>query len=129
MLENFGQIIQRFDGSYVITINGNSYHVPNEGEWADGTNPIQWADVNVYALANPDKVEIEQPQPPPTAEELAEARRAEILAELDALDRQSVRPLRAMAKGAATDEDRGRLAFLEPRAEELREELTALAVS
>ena len=64
--------------------------------------------------------------PPPDPEELRQARRAEILAELAEIDRQSVRPLRAIAKGTATDEDQERLAGLEARAEELRAELAGL---
>jgi hypothetical protein len=61
--------------------------------------------------------------PPPTPEETAEARRAEIMAELDDIDRHTIRPLRAMAKGTATEEDAERLAALESRAGELRAEL------
>jgi len=125
-MQDFGQIIKRPDGSYVITHNGLPYHVPNEGGWVDGTEPVQWADVNAYALANPDMVEMEQPPAPPSPAELAEMRRAEIQVELDAIDRQSVRPLRAIAKGVATQEDTAKLAALEARAEELRAEYNAL---
>ncbi len=61
----FGNIIVREDGSYVI--NGGMYHVPNEGKFAD-----MWAQVHEYALANPDNVtqEIEEPEPELTQEEI-----------------------------------------------------------
>ena len=60
--------------------------------------------------------------------ELAEGpdRRKEILAELDEIDRESIRPLRAVADGMATDEDKNRLVKLEERAEALRQELKNL---
>ena len=56
-----------------------------------------------------------------------EERRAGILAELDAIDRQSVRPLRAIARGAGAIGDMERVVVLEVRAEELRAELAGLA--
>jgi hypothetical protein len=64
--------------------------------------------------------------PPPTAAEAARTRRAEIMAELDRIDRASLRPLRAIAKGVATEEDTTKLAELEARAGELRAELAEL---
>jgi hypothetical protein len=64
--------------------------------------------------------------PPPTGEELAARRVAEIKAELAEIDLQSIRPLRAITKGVATDEDTLKLAGLEGRAEELRAELAEL---
>lgn len=65
---NFGNIIVREDGSYVI--NNGMYHVPNEGEYAD-----LWVQVDEYAKANPDKVtkEVEpevEPEREPTQEEI-----------------------------------------------------------
>ena len=53
-------------------------------------------------------------------------RNDELLAKLDLVDRQSIRPLRAIAEGRATDLDRQRLAELEAEAEKLREELAGL---
>lgn len=50
-------------------------------------------------------------------------RRAEILAELDAIDRQGARAARAIAAGTGTDDDRARLAELEERAARLRAEM------
>ena len=62
---NFGSIIVREDGSYVI--NEGMYHVPNEGEYAE-----LWAKVDEYAKANPDKVtkEVEPEPEEPTPEEI-----------------------------------------------------------
>lgn len=53
-------------------------------------------------------------------------RRAAILRELDAIDLQSVRPLRAKLAGTATAEDEARLASLEAQAQTLRTELAGL---
>ncbi len=46
-----------------------------------------------------------------------------ILAELDRLDLQAVRPLRAITAGTATEADRQKLIALEEQATQLREEL------
>jgi len=66
---DFGTVIQRLDGSFVINKDGNTnlpYHVPNQGEFTE-----LYAVVKAYADANPGKVAIEQPYvpPPPTIEE------------------------------------------------------------
>jgi hypothetical protein len=61
-----------------------------------------------------------------TEEDIRVTRVAEIHAELDDIDRQSVRPLRAIIKGVGTDEDTNRLATLEQEAEDLRVELAGL---
>ena len=50
--------------------------------------------------------------PPPTDDEIAASRIMEIHAELDNIDRHSVRPLRAIIKGIGTDADTNRLAAL-----------------
>ena len=79
---DYGQIIHRtFDDSYVITKNSMSYHVPNEGEFAE-----EWAEVRAYAEAHPDCVVVEQPYVPPvpTLEELKAAKKARIDAETSA---------------------------------------------
>ena len=62
---DFGNIIVREDGSYVI--NEGMYHVPNEGEYSE-----LWAQVDEYAKANPDKVtqEVVEPEHEPTQEEI-----------------------------------------------------------
>jgi hypothetical protein len=61
----------------------------------------------------------------PTPEQLAEARRAEILARLAEIDRESIRPLRAVADDNATDFDRQKLTGLESEAAGLRTELAS----
>lgn len=43
-----------------------------------------------------------------------------ILAQLDALDAKSIRPLRALLAGTGTDEDRAKLAAIEAQAQALR---------
>lgn len=60
-----------------------------------------------------------------TAEEKAE----ELKAQLERIDRQAIRPLRAIVTGTAADEDREILAELERQAEEIRAELSALEAS
>lgn len=52
-----------------------------------------------------------------------EDRHRVILAELDRLDLQAVRPLRAIAAGTATETDRKKLAEIEEQAVQLRQEL------
>jgi hypothetical protein len=61
-----------------------------------------------------------------SAAELAEQRKAEILARLAEIDAASVRPLRAIAEGNATDFDRQKLASLDGEAATLRAELAGL---
>lgn len=114
-MKDFGRLNQRPDGSFVITLNGLPFHVPNEGEFAE-----LFAEVSAYALANPGRVTMEQP------EDLAAQRPAEISNALAEIDRLSVRPLRAIAKGPATPDDLDRLAGLEARARALRAELAEL---
>jgi hypothetical protein len=58
--------------------------------------------------------------------ELAEKRRAEILARLAEIDAASVRPLRAIAQGEAVQADHDKLAALDAEAAALRAELAAL---
>jgi hypothetical protein len=62
-----------------------------------------------------------------SAAALAAKRRAEILARLAEIDAASVRPLRAIAEGNATDFDRQKLAALDSEAATLRTELAGLA--
>lgn len=52
-----------------------------------------------------------------------EDRRSVILAELDRLDLQAVRPLRAIAAGTSTETDKQKLIALEEQAAQLRQEL------
>jgi hypothetical protein len=73
-MQNFGEIIQRVNGTYVITYNGYPYHViPDDPH---GLFPL----VEEYAAGNPDKVTIEQPPAPPTLEEVKTAKLFEIAA-------------------------------------------------
>lgn len=66
-------------------------------------------------------------RPAPSSEQLAAIRRAEILAELAAIDTASARPLRAILVGSATDADRARLTELDDQAAALRAELATLS--
>jgi len=111
-------ITARLDGSYVIMKGGMPYHVPNKGEWA-GLH----AEVAAFAAENPGQV---APENAPTPEDLAAQRADEIRARLTELDLASIRPLRALADGSATDEDRLRIAALDAEAAALREELQGL---
>lgn len=67
--------------------------------------------------------------PEPTPGELAERRKAEIMARLAEIDTASVRPLRAIAQGEAMQEDSDKLAVLDAEAAALRLELAALAAA
>ena len=69
-----------------------------------------------------DIVPIEPPEITRSAEEQTE----ELKKRLEEIDRQAVRPLRAIAAGTATDEDRSVLAELEAQAEEIRAQMTEL---
>jgi hypothetical protein len=64
--------------------------------------------------------------PPPTPEQLAAQRKAEILARLAEIDAASIRPLRAIAQGEAVQADHDKLAALDAEAAELRVELAGL---
>lgn len=55
-----------------------------------------------------------------------EARKKELIAELDALDLKCIRALRAIEAGTGTDDDTARLADLEAQAEEIRKQLQLL---
>ena len=59
-------------------------------------------------------------------ESIRERKAAEIVAELDALDRRSARALRAVVAGTATDDDRVALAKIEHEAIALRARLAGL---
>ena len=70
-----------------------------------------------------DIVPIEPPEIARSAEEQTE----ELKNRLDEIDRQAIRPLRAIAAGTATDEDRRILMELEMQAEKIREEIAELS--
>lgn len=65
-----------------------------------------------------------------TAEEIAEqekqAQKADLIAQLDALDLKTIRALRAIQAGTGTDADVQRLAELEAQAAEIRQHLQEL---
>lgn len=96
---NFGNIIVREDGSYVI--NNGMYHVPNEGEFAD-----LWGKVDEYAKANPDKLtkEVEpevELEPELTQEEIE----AQALAQAKAERANAVRKITVEVDGLIFDGD------------------------
>jgi hypothetical protein len=84
-------------------VNGEPFEIKNLGPLSKG-----WSDT----------------PPPPSEEELNEQRRAEILARLAAIDYESIRPLRAIADGTATNKEREKLVMLESEAKKLREEIS-----
>lgn len=53
---------------------------------------------------------------------------AEIARRFAEIDRERIRPLAAIAAGAATDDDRDKLAWLEEQAQALRKELAEMEV-
>ncbi len=67
------------------------------------------------------------PIEPPEITRSAEEQTEELKKRLEEIDRQAVRPLRAIAAGTATDEDRSILAELEMQAEKIREEIAELS--
>lgn len=71
-MTDFGKIIQREDGSFVITKNGMPYHVPNIEGFEE-----EFKAVSEYAKENPTMVQDEPKPEPPTKEELAEQVRVE----------------------------------------------------
>lgn len=55
-----------------------------------------------------------------------EARKKEIIAELDALDLKTIRALRAIQAGTGTQDDEEKLAEIEDQAEQIRQQLKEL---
>ena len=66
------------------------------------------------------------PKEPPEGTRSTEEQTEELKKRLEEIDRQAVRPLRAIAAGTATDEDREILAELEMQAEEIRAQMAEL---
>lgn len=66
------------------------------------------------------------PIEPPEIDRSAEEQTEELKNRLDEIDRQAIRPLRAIAAGTATDEDRRILTELEMQAEEIRAQMAEL---
>jgi hypothetical protein len=113
-LIDYGTIIARKDGTFVV----DNYHVCPAS--IDPYGKYNFDDVAAYAKANPDKV-IPEPEPPEA--ELAERTRQATLAELDLIDRKSMRYLRAVAEGTIDEEGKKRLAELEAQAKLARSRL------
>lgn len=112
------------------------YYVPRYGNgkiatdynceiFAEGTEQeSDWLTLDQYQAKFPAPAPV-----PPTPDELASQRRAEIIARFTQIDVDSIRPLRAIAQGEATEADKEKLAALDAEAEELRAELAALPVA
>ena len=66
---------------------------------------------------------VEPPEPEPTAEDQIFS----LKNQLATIDMQTVRPMRAIIAGTATEEDRAKLAELETQAEELRKQIAQKA--
>ena len=60
------------------------------------------------------------------AEQEKQIRKAELIAQLDAIDLKTLRSLRSIHAGSGTEEDKNQLEKLEARAEQLREQLHSL---
>ena len=99
-------------------------------EHNDGTPNTQVSQAEYYALIAPAlaawEVAREAADTPPPPPDPALVRRAEIMRELETLDMQSVRPLRAKLAGTATAEDDAYLAAIEAQAQTLRTELAGI---
>lgn len=83
-----------------------------------GENPIRIEELGPY----PDGWTKDHPEP-----EGVEKERMDILSRLDQIDAESIRPLRAIAQGEATDADHEKLAALDEEAQTLRAKLATLA--
>ena len=103
MFDRTQKIYKRPDGTFVITYNGLPFHAtPEDLRAPKGL----WEQVLRYATENPESVLPESVPLPPTQEQLNAIRHAQIISEMDAIDRRLVRPMAAIVDGTATDEDR-----------------------
>jgi hypothetical protein len=128
-MNNYQQhsVEKRLDGTYVVIHDGHPYQVCTKEVDPDGIYDI--AEVAEFwgSLPKGDpRKQVEVPPPQPTPEDIAAIRKAEIYARLDEIDRVSIRPLRAIAEGTATEDDHALLAALEVEAVKLRKELQNL---
>ena len=112
----------------------SKYFNPKTLEHINTHNPANWMGVadTVAPSYNPKtqgcyyrngKWEVENVD---TAKFEKEQRKTEILARLQEIDSESLRPLRAISQGTATDFDTGKLKSLESEAAALRTELAGL---
>lgn len=60
------------------------------------------------------------------SEQQKQAHKAELIAQLDALDLKCIRSMRAIQAGTGTEEDTAKLAELEERAEQIRQQIKEL---
>jgi len=102
-----GGLIKVHNGSVVLT---------SKPEKQEGHKDPVWQDGDWY----------HEPEPEKTQAEKDAERVSEIKSELQRLDSESVRPLRAINAGTDTAEDRDKLAELDSQAEVLRKELENL---
>ena len=111
---------------HAVQWDGDAGHI----EYNDGTPNTQVSQAEYDALIAPAlaawEVAREAADTPPPPPDPALVRRAEIMRELETLDMQSVRPLRAKLAGTATAEDDAYLAAIEAQAQALRTELEGL---
>lgn len=77
-------------------------------------------DVEPVTNEHGELIDVKSPEP------TAEQKISKLKQQLSALDLQAVRPLRAIAAGMATDEDKSRLVEIEGQAEALRAEIAEM---
>lgn len=115
-----GRITKKLDGSYLIDqgYGPATYHATESG------TPEQFQAADEYAKANPDMVDLEQaPTPADLEAQAKESERQSILMRLAEIDREAVRPMRAMIAGFGTDDDKYKLKELDSEAMALRARL------
>lgn len=110
------------DGNYSLAHNGCRTAVVK----GDDTGVWTHDEVSAYLAEHEDALVPEPVPPPPTPEELAARRRAEIMRELGEIDLKTARAGRVIAIGRGTPDDIAYLDNYENQAEALRIELAAL---
>ena len=118
---------------YLWNDNGNVvFYGTLEGAKIDGyENPDLTVEDSVFEEANGQVRIINDefffgPTDEEKAEEEKRLRKIEIMNELDKIDLQTIRSMRAVAAGVSSKDDEKKLAELEKKAEGLRKELTEL---
>jgi len=112
------------NGSYVIQSPWGPYNVCSKD--VDPVGKYSIYEVEAYIATHQGALITEPVPPPPTPEDLAARRKAEIAAELEALDTRAIRPMRAKLAGKATVVDEEMIAECDTRADLLRAELAEL---
>lgn len=114
MIQENARVRQFADNSYAVDMGDGWYGVA----FGDELCRYPYSEVEAFLAEHPEALE---PDPePPSQEEIERQRVATITAQLEALDRRSIRALRAVSAGTATAEDRAILADLDTQAAELR---------